>query len=221
MNRILVNVEGETEEEFVNRLVRPFLESKGMTHVSARLVGNARQRQNRGGIQNWGSVRRDLIRHIKQDQGSLVGLMVDYYGLPDSWPGKTDSMSLPFQQKATHIEQLLRSDIATTVGETAIQRFRPLIMMHEFESVLFADCSIAVSVLGQEVADKMQRIRDEFGDPEKINDSPQTAPSKRIQKLVPGYQKPLQGNALASAIGIEVIRRECSHFREWIDSLTT
>ena len=42
MSRLLVHVEGETEETFVNELLRPHLAGRGWSVVSARLLGNAR-----------------------------------------------------------------------------------------------------------------------------------------------------------------------------------
>lgn len=55
--------------------------------------------------------------------------------------------------------------------------------------------------------------------PEEINDSPVTAPSKRVALLVPGYQKPLLGLLAVLEIGLDAIRRECPHFRAWLDTL--
>ena len=63
------------------------------------------------------------------------------------------------------------------------------------------------------------RIRDQFSSPEEINDSPVTAPSKRIQELVPRYQKPLLGSRAALEIGLAAIRRECPHFDNWLKEL--
>ncbi|WP_420461731.1 hypothetical protein [Candidatus Palauibacter sp.] len=42
MVRLLVHVEGQTEEQFVNELLAPLLYAHGYTSVSARLIGNAR-----------------------------------------------------------------------------------------------------------------------------------------------------------------------------------
>lgn len=50
MTRLLVHVEGQTEEQFVNKLLAPHLQDHGYSSVSARLIGNARQRGKRGGV---------------------------------------------------------------------------------------------------------------------------------------------------------------------------
>ena len=64
-----------------------------------------------------------------------------------------------------------------------------------------------------------QAIRDQFDNPEEIDDSPLTAPSKRIERLVAGYQKPLVGTQAALAIGLGTIRTVCPHFDAWLERL--
>jgi len=70
-----------------------------------------------------------------------------------------------------------------------------------------------LKVLGErDKADQFKQIRDGFETPEHINDSPQTAPSKRIQELVPGYNKVLHGNVAALDVTLERMRQECPNF---------
>src|SRR5688572_22331198 len=92
MTRLFVHVEGETEEVFVNEILRSHLLQRGYTSVSARLMGNARLRENRGGVRAWGAVRKDIVRHLQSDQQCLSTLMVDFYGMPatgpHAWPGR-------------------------------------------------------------------------------------------------------------------------------------
>lgn len=115
MNRLLIGVEGQTEEEFVNEVLAGHLYTRGYTSVGARLLGNARQRRRRGGIRAWQSVRSDLLKHLKEDSGSLVGLMVDYFAMPSTgnreWPGRAAAQSLPTEQKADVIHLALREDL--------------------------------------------------------------------------------------------------------------
>ena len=66
-------------------------------------------------------------------------------------------------------------------------RFVPYVMMHEFEALLFSDCdAFARGIFRPELGTDFQRIRDAFDSPEEIDDSPITAPSKRIELLVAG-----------------------------------
>ena len=61
--RLLIHVEGQTEETFVNEILRAHLVQHGYKSVEARLIGNARLRVKRGGIKSWSSVKGDIVRH--------------------------------------------------------------------------------------------------------------------------------------------------------------
>jgi hypothetical protein len=71
------------------------------------------------------------------------------------------------------------------------------------------------------LAAKLHKIRSAFDTPEDINDSVETAPSKRIQELFPEYEKPLYGVLAALEIGLEAMRNECRHFNRWLSRLET
>ena len=225
MARLLIHVEGQTEETFVNEVLGPHLYRQGYAKVGARLVGNARQRDRRGGIRAWSAVRGDIIRHLKEDAGCLVTTMVDYYGLPQTggraWPGREAAGSLPFTQKASTVESALSADICREMSAGFnSDRFIPFVMMHEFEGLLFSDCErLSLGIGRPDLADAFQAVRDEFASPEEINDSPVRAPSKRVEQLVQVYEKPLLGTLAVLEIGLDAIRRECPHFREWLSSL--
>src|SRR3972149_9776665 len=92
MYRLFIHVEGETEWPFVNEILAPHLYYSGYSKVSARLVGNARQRYRRGGIRGWPAVRKDIVNHLKEDSSCIATTMVDYYALPQSggwaWAGR-------------------------------------------------------------------------------------------------------------------------------------
>lgn len=225
MARVLIHVEGETEESFVNEILRDHLYRQGFTNVSARLVGNARQRDRRGGIRAWSAVRKDIIHHLREDPASLATTMVDYYALPQSgeraWPGRAEAGALPFPQKAATVEKALLKDLCQEMGDNFNpNRFIPFVMMHEFEGLLFSDCERFGRGIGRpELTVQFQAIRDQFASPEEINDSPQTAPSKRVISLVEGYEKPLLGTLAVLEIGLGPIRRQCPHFDGWVSRL--
>lgn len=225
MTRLHIHVEGETEETFVNEILRPHLYSRGYVKVSARLVGNARQRDRRGGIRAWSAVRIDILNHLRQDTGCLETTMVDYYALPQTggsaWPGRETASQLPYARKAATVENALWQDVCQEMGGGFNpDRFIPFVMMHEFEGLLFSDCvSFSRGIGRPELAANFQSIRDQFSSPEEIDDSPLTAPSKRVERLVEGYEKPLLGTLAILEIGLDAIRAECPHFHEWLSRL--
>jgi len=227
MARLLIHVEGETEETFVNDLLADHLYSFGYEDVSARILGNARLREKRGGIRAWNSVKKDIVNHLKEDSNCFATMMVDYYGLPQTgdraWPGRAEAGSLPLAQKSACVENALRDDVALALGgEFETRRFLPFVVMHEFEGLLFSDCqAFAEAIARQELAQSFQSIRQQFATPEEINDSPVTAPSKRVEELVSGYEKLLFGTLAALRMGLATIRRECPHFKDWLERLET
>jgi len=69
------------------------------------------------------------------------------------------------------------------------------------------------------LAASFRTIRDSFAMPEDINDDPLTAPAKRVVTAYPGYRKVLHGTIAAKAVGVDSMRRECPHFRSWLERL--
>lgn len=225
MTRLLVHVEGQTEETFVNELLAPHLLQRGYSTVSARLIGNARLRERRGGIKAWSAVKEDICRHLQSDKGSIATTMVDYYALPASgakaWPGRAAANAKAHADKAATVEAALMQDLSHTLAlPNASQRFLPFVVLHEFEALLFSDCAAFASGISRpDLSADFQRIRDGFATPENINDSPMSAPSKRVEALIPGYEKPLLGVLAALEIGLKKMRQECPHFADWVGRL--
>lgn len=152
--------------------------------------------------------------------------MVDYYGLPQTgiraWPKRADSAQLPFPCKPISVENALQGDVIRHMGHGFnASRFVPFVMMHEFEALLFSDCQRFAEGIGNgsQLVRDFQNIRDQFDTPEHINDSPFTAPSKRVLALMPGYQKALDGTNAALHIGLDTIRAQCRHFADWLTRL--
>jgi hypothetical protein len=85
---------------------------------------------------------------------------------------------------------------------------------------LFSDCAAFSRGIGRpELEARLRQVRDQFQTPEDINDSPVTAPSKRVTDLVQAYEKPLFGTLAVLEIGLARIRLECPHFDSWINNL--
>ncbi|MDI9334277.1 MAG: DUF4276 family protein [Cytophagales bacterium] len=225
MARLLVHVEGDTEEMFVNDVLAPHLLISGFTSVSARKLGNGRQRAKRHGIKPWSVVKEVICDQLIRDGESYATLIVDYYALPAtgnrSWPGRDQANNLAHVHKASHIQNQMHADLQKTHPNSA-RRFIPFVVMHELEGLLFSDCQAAArGFCRPDVALQMQRIRNAFDSPEHINDSPQTAPAKRLNALIQRYedQKPWLANLAAIEIGLATIRRECLGFNQWLSQL--
>lgn len=223
MTRLIVHVEGPTEETFVNEVLSEHLYQSGFIDVGARIIGKARARARRGGIVSWEAAREGMLNHLSQDQSWHVNTMVDFYAMPNDWPGRSNASVgvLSSSQKANVIEDALLEDVCNEMGTNFHpDRFIPYVMMHEFEAMLFSEChGFALAIGRPDLSSGFQSIRDGFRTPEDINDSPDNAPSKRIEEILPNYDKRIGGSVGALGIGLNTIRRECPHFREWLERL--
>jgi hypothetical protein len=194
-------VEGSTEEKFVKEILAPHFSQRGVYLTPINLCG----------VSKYSIVRREVKNLLKNNGVDLVTTMLDYYGLHNDFPGKNSlNMQWDYLQKVGHLEKAFGEDIGD-------EKFLPYLQMHEFEALLFCDAE-PFSRFTKEYM-KIQKIADDLGSPEQINDSPSTAPSKRIQELVPTYQKTLHGAILAQDIGLVKMREQCKHFDYWINKL--
>ena len=225
MTRLLVHVEGQTEENFVNEVLAQHLYNVGYTSVSARLMGNARQRHRRGGVKGWQSAKRDIIRHLREDRNLIAATMVDFYGMPSSgsraWPSRAEASLAQYPHKAATVEGGMLLDIVGEMGGGFNpDRFIPFVVMHEFEAILFSDCRALANALSKpNLKTVFQTVLNQFGSPEEINDNVVSSPSARIIEVVPNYQKVQNGVSAARRIGLDAIMRMCPHFAEWVGRL--
>jgi hypothetical protein len=147
--------------------------------------------------------------------------MFDFYGLGKDFPGTPLPPSLSNVDKVIHLERAMKDDIIAEVPDLRPDvRFLPYLQLHEYEGLLFSDPeAFANGIYQSHLAPRFQAIRQSFPTPEDIDNSPDTAPSKRVSSLYPSYDKVADGTRAASAVGIEAMRRECPHFRNWVESL--
>lgn len=210
MSRIYVLVEGQTEEAFLRELLVPHYARLG--HYLQPIIVSTSPGY-RGGVVSYAKVRPQIVRLCKQDPNAYVTTMFDLYALPADFPGKgmpAYPATAAGHQKALFLEAQLTQDIGQV-------NFRANLLVHEYEALLFTQPSVfaqwtedvsVVNALVQAVASA--------GAPEDINESPQTAPSKRILAVMPGYQKTFHGPLIACDIGLDAIRQACPHFHAWL-----
>ncbi len=219
MSRVLALVEGETEIAFVKTVLAPELAGKGV-FLSATKIGSAR---GQSGIRSYESNRRDILAALKQDQGRFCTTMLDYYGMPDDWPGRAEAREKPPVERAVCVEARLGEDIAGAMGPSFDRRrFVPYVQMHEFEAILFSNPhELAAALRMPAIEADLAAMVTQCGSPEEIDDGETTAPAKRIRKLAPQYNKIVGGILAAQRIGLAAIRRECRHFDDWVKQLET
>ena len=205
--RLAISVEGQTEEEFVKSILTPHLRGMLVTPTAIQL-GRARSGSGGGDVS---------VERLSSEMAALyynfdaVTSLVDFYG----FRGKGD-------RTVEELEELLAGEIQHKVsGQWDRRRVIPYVQKHEFEGLLFSDVRVfsTLAYATDAVLEELSKVRSMFPSPEDINDNPNTAPSKRISRLLPVYQKVVDGPLIASETGLDTIRSECPRFCAWLAKL--
>lgn len=217
MIRVHVICEGQTEEMFVNEILLPIFQPKGIVLVPA-LLGKP---GHKGGNVTIERVVKDVRLRLLNDTTAYCTLLIDFYGISTSFPGYQQAVRMnQHKTKSDIVISAMVQAIESEVGANAGRRFIPYIQMYEFESLLFSEPRDFASAIGRpSLSVELLKIRNKFRSPEEINDSPDTAPSKRIEELYPEFEKPIHGTFGAIEIGIEKIRTECPLFSDWLKQI--
>jgi hypothetical protein len=220
MSEIYIVVEGATEQTFVRDVLAPHLVPDGIYLHPARIEKPGKK----GGDIRFTRAMNDICTFIKMREDIYVSTMFDYFRIDSSWPGLQNvrqrirnGVSLTATNKAEMLETATQNKIVEALPEYDIEnRFIPYIEMHEFEALLFSDADILSELIEIDV-NTIREIIEEYSNPEEINDNPDQAPSKRLQRLHNGYRKVAMGKTISEAVGIQTIRSQCPHFNEWLN----
>lgn len=217
MIRVCVVVEGQTEESFIKEVLAPTLWSREI-YLLPTLLGVP---GHKGGRANYARLKKDLLIQLKQDRSVYCSTMLDFYGLGKDFPGMPVPGNLQNSEKALCIESAIKTEIIREFPDLRPDlRLLPYLQLHEYEGLLFSDPSaFAESIKQQHLRAQFEAIRNAFATPEHINDNANTAPSKRVIGLYPTYHKVSDGTLAAQTVGIDRMRRECPHFRAWLEQL--
>ena len=212
MTRVYILAEGQTEEIFINEVLAPHYNQKGLYFYPIIVRTSP---GNKGGISTYSKIHPQIQRLCKQDINAITTTMFDLYGLPSDFPGFRRTgigRTIRGVDHAHEIEAALENFVGLT-------NFVPNIVVHEFEALLFTEVD-AFFPWFEKIEDLnfLRRIREEFS-PEEINNHPLTAPSKRILSIMPNYQKTLHGPLIAKEIGLQKMREHCPHFDGWLKKL--
>ena len=224
MKYINIIAEGSTEETYVNDvLVNHFAQLHKYIAVRKIETGwdRIQSKPAKGGLLKYIKLRNDILRWIQSDRGkpdTWYTTFVDLYAFPKDpqspYTPKIQAIADPYQ-KIKALEAAIAQDINHPT-------FIPYVQLHEFEAFLMVEPGRLRTMYPE--ADKVitRMERDNQGmKPEEINESPQTAPSKRIIQFLPDYegQKAQVGPLVAEDIGLHLLRENCPHFDAWISRL--
>lgn len=219
MLTLYVAVEGQTEQTFVDTVLGPHLLARGIIATEPLVQRRRGGVIYRGGVTNFPPVENTLRNLLKQHTrpGCFFSSMLDLYRYPTDAPGWDEAKTLaPPRRRAEHLQAALGEHISD-------YRFVPYIQLHEYEALLFTDPK-CLELHFPNHSDAIQRlvaVAGQFSSPEDINDSEQTAPSKRIIAELPEYEdlKTTSGPQTAELIGLPALRAKCPHFNAWVERL--
>ena len=194
MVRIGISVEGVTEERFIKRVLIPHFSDKSVFLTPVPMHGN---------------VSVDRVRHELEKLAysfDFITTFYDFYGFKNKQEGES--------------KQSLEARIADGVKAELKGKVLPYIQMYEFEGLLFSSPGAIASILqNQKLEIWADNILDEFdNNPERVNDKPETAPSKRLMKFS-SYRKTTHGPDIAHQIGLEKLRVMCRGFDQWLSRI--
>lgn len=220
--------EGQTEQGFVDDVLKPYLMLKGVTSVKSILVTTNKKKNVRGGLVSYQHALGDLSIMIKSNidgeyERHIFTTMFDLYALPNDFPGYEESYSIV--DKYSRVKSFERA----FYNAVSCDRFVPYIQLHEYEALVFCGLDY-LSQMYEGCESGIKRLKSDLlvvnNNPELINDRPDTAPSKRIIKAIEGdgrthfiYDKPKAGKFVAQKVGIDELCKKCVHFNEWIVNL--
>ena len=213
MKRLYIVVEGQSEQEFIKSTLSPYLAGKGIFSVTPILIKTSKH--GRGGHVNATHLTNTINGLLKETQDTqiIVTTFIDLFRIPTNMPGYDNAQLL--SNSIAQVEYL-EGCLAEAIGD---RRFYPYIQRHEFEALVFSSNIGFEKYFSEDQASRTEVIVNSFNNPEDINSSPESSPSKRILAIVPDYDKVLFGNLLVLEIGIDVILSRCPRFAMWVSEL--
>ena len=207
MSRILILLEGETEYEFVSKVLAPYLLTKFIFLIptvveTKKVIGGA---SHKGGG-DFSKIKADVLSLLHDTNAVAVTTLFDFYGFP-----AIPSLDIETYKDVVKLEEAIANQFNNC-------RFKPYLQMHEFEAFLFIDSNLTAKVaLKQQSAESIQQHRNQFNHVEEINLNVATAPSKRLISTIGKYNKPRIGAKVTQDLGISRLIQECPKFAIWIN----
>ena len=215
MKRIVIICEGETEQEFCEKTLKKHLTPREIMVYAPRI------KHSNGGIVRWDRLKKQIETTLRKEDPAYVTMLIDYYGLYEKYkfPGWDEAQTIVDKcKRMDFLESKMREDI----DEDLRNRFIPYIQLHEFEGLLFCDVDVFKQLIPAEELEGLKELTEAIENnpnPEMINNTPETSPSHRLQRIIKGYNKIVYGNIIAETIGLETICSKCPRFSNWISNL--
>lgn len=210
MKRLIVIVEGQTEEEFVNQVIAPYFRTKNILSVAP--IKIATSSTSKGGFVNYQHLKNDVLKRIRETD-VIVSTFVDYFRIPTSIPDYS------ICQNKNNVDERIACLESAIAKDINFPNFIPYIQKHEFEALLFSSSLGFKTLYDEDVIAATTSVIEEYQNPEDINSRPELSPSNRLISIMGSYEKVFEGNMIALEVGINTMLEKCSRFRNWIEKL--
>ena len=217
MKRLIIVVEGDTEKEFIDKVLSPYLYAKGLISINCFKI-----KHTKGGLTKYQHLKTDLLNCVNESN-VLVSTLIDFYALPKDLPKYQVAKNIVNKaDRLAFLEKAIVEDIEAEKGKE-YPNLLPYIQLHEFEALVFSSLN-AISTLFETTEanfSEIGKIINSHPNPEDINDSLETAPSKRLLNLIKGYSKVIDGIMIIEEAGIDTVLGKCPRFKTWVETLIT
>lgn len=216
---IIVFAEGPSDEQFIKRVIAPMLRPLQI-YLKPELLNTSKN--SKGGAVSFDRLKFNARNTLRQYPNATLTTFLDLYALDTDFPGFLSAKkAVDVYARVKEMEEALAKAIIDHVG-CRPERFIAYLQPYEFEGLFFSDVKALIRTEPDWVKQqaKLQQMREAFATPEHINDSPETSPSKRLEKtLIPKYKKTRHGPLIAEQVTLACMEQECVHFKSWLDKL--
>lgn len=168
MQRAFALVEGRTEETFVNQVLQPHLEGRGLwvRPVVLTTKRTAAGHKMSGGVSTWSKIERDLRNLLGDTDVVAVTTLLDYHAFPGDAPGMADRPAGGPERRVAHVEAALASELAD-------RRFLPYLSLHEFEALVLSAPNVVAGHLCSNpgLRQQLDHVVSRYGGAEQVNET--------------------------------------------------
>ncbi len=222
MRSLIFIVEGETEWEFVKKIIIPYLVENrgvnaGMDIVMVTKGGGGH------GYSNIDHFKNTVLPIMNRSDEPIITTLLDHYGINSEQKLPGFSACVKFSNVNERISKMESCLNDCLQSWKSYRFFIPYIQRHEMETLLLANPEEGFYMDGEKITNDVISLCNEFESIEDINCTPQGAPSKRLEAIYSRhskkYNKGVDATDIAIMTGIEAMLDKCPRFKNWLDKL--
>ena len=197
--------EGQTETDFMKQLNKKYFNK---INISLKPVGIDDEQKNIGG--NISIARIVDFLHKHSNMYPMLTTFIDFYRLKNKG-----------NKKVSELEEEIKKEFYKD-NKYRNKKLIPYIQMHETEALWFSDINAIIQVKNANKKQKedLSKIIEKYKNPEDINDSYETAPSKRLENIFCDYSKVIDGKEISNKISINIFIEKCPRFSKWVNEIS-